>query len=67
MSWRAGATLFREVWPLIQAHVPEGEFRAEFVRDLIRYFLECDVDPTDLRGLHPEVNEALKELGEWQG
>src|SRR4051812_38159294 len=36
VSWRAGARLFREMWPLIQAHVPEDNFRAEFVRDLLR-------------------------------
>lgn len=25
MSWRAGADLFREMWPLIQRHVPDLE------------------------------------------
>jgi len=38
MSWRAGARLFREIWPLIQTHVPEDDFRAEFVRELLGFF-----------------------------
>ncbi len=38
MSWRAGARLFREIFPLIQRHVPEDDFRAEFVRDLLDFF-----------------------------
>jgi len=29
MSWRAGAKLFREMWPLIQRHVSQDDFRAE--------------------------------------
>ncbi len=67
MSWRAWATLFREMWPLIQLHVPEDDFRHEFVRDLIRFFGECDMDPVDLRRVHPEIDRALDELGEGQG
>jgi hypothetical protein len=67
MSWRAGAQLFREIWPLIQLHVPPDEFRAEFVRDLIRFFADCDMDSTDLRRLHPEIDAALDDLGESDG
>jgi hypothetical protein len=64
VAWRAGARLFEEVWPLILARVEPGEFRQEFVRDLLALFLGCDVDPTDLKSLHPEVDRALRELGE---
>jgi len=39
VAWRAGARLLREMWPLIQAYVPEDEFRAEFVRGLLRFFV----------------------------
>jgi hypothetical protein len=38
---------------------PEGEFRLEFTTDLLDLFLGCDTDPTDLHGLHPEVDQAL--------
>ncbi len=63
MSWRAGARLFREMWPLIQAHVPEDDSRDEFLRDLLSLFLDCDTDETDLRQLHSEIDKALDELG----
>ena len=62
MSWRAGASLFREMWPLIQAHIPEEEFRVEFLRDLLLLFFSCDVDPTDVRGLHPEVDRVIEDI-----
>ena len=58
MSWRAGAWLFRDIWPSVQAHVPEADFRAEFVRDLLDFFMACDMDGTDLRRIHPEIDKA---------
>ncbi len=67
MAWRAGARLFRDMWPLIQAHVPEGNFRYELVRDLLKFFMECDMEGTDLRRFHPEIDPALDELGVGQG
>jgi hypothetical protein len=67
MSWSAGARLFRDIWPLIQRHVPEDEFRAEFVRDLLDFFQKCDMDGTDLRRVHPEIDKALDELGADEG
>jgi hypothetical protein len=67
MSWRAGAKLFREMWPLIQRNVPEDDFRAEFVRDLVDFFQRCDMDGTDLRRVHPEIDKALDDLGVGEG
>ena len=67
MSWRAGAKLFCEMWPLIQKHVPEDDFRAELTRDLIDFFQRCDMDGTDLRRVHPEIDRALDELGVGEG
>lgn len=55
------------MWPLIQRHVPEQEFRAEFARDLIDFFQKCDMDGTDLRRVHPEIDKALDELGVDEG
>ena len=67
MSWRAGATLFREMFPLIQRHVPEDDFRAEFVRELLDFFQRCDMDGTDLRRVHPEIDKALDAIGADKG
>jgi len=67
MSWRAGTRLFQDIWPHIQAHIPDQETRAEFVRDLIEFFSDCDMDPTDLRRIHPEIDDALDELGVGEG
>jgi len=67
MSWRGGATLFREIFPLIQRYIPDKDFRAEFVRDLIDFFQQCDMDGTDLRRIHPEIERALDELGVNEG
>jgi hypothetical protein len=52
------------MWPMIDAKVPPDDFRRDFVRDLIQYFLRCDVDPIDLVGFHPDIDSALRELGE---
>jgi hypothetical protein len=65
MAWRAGATLFSEIWPIIAARVKPDEFRKEFTERLLTYFLECDVDPADLEGLHPEVDAVLRKLAEF--
>ncbi|MBI3866788.1 MAG: hypothetical protein HY290_33325 [Planctomycetia bacterium] len=67
MSWRAGAKLLREIWPLIQVNVPETEFRADFVKDLLMFFMDCDMDGTDMRRFHPEIDKALDELGVGDG
>jgi hypothetical protein len=67
MSWRAGASLFREIWPFIQVHLPADDFREEFVRDLLNLFMECDMDGTDLRRLHPEIDKVLDDLGVGDG
>lgn len=60
MARRAGAKLFREIWPLILKYELERSFRLEFTTDLLNLFLGCDVDPSDLQGLHPEVDQALE-------
>ncbi len=62
MSWRSGARLFIDMWPLIQRHVPQEDIRSDFVRDLIDFFQGWDMDGTDLRGIHPEVDKALDDL-----
>ena len=54
--------MFREMWPLIQKYVPEDDFRADFVRDLLSLLLDCDMEGADLRCFHPEIDEALDDL-----
>lgn len=63
MSWRAGAQLFGEIWPLLQVRIPERRLRKEFLRQLLALFLEWDVDPENLADLHAEVREGLTALG----
>ena len=67
MSWRTGAELFCETWPLIAAKVKPDKVRAEFVEELLSFFIEWDVDPSDLEGLDPEVDRALAHLAELRG
>src|SRR5262245_25795229 len=63
MSWRSGAELFAEVWPLIQARVRDKRQRSEFTAGLLRLLIEHDVDPVDVADIHPEVRAALAEIG----
>jgi hypothetical protein len=55
------------MWPLIQANIPEADFRAELMLDVLRLFMDCDMDGTDLRRVHPEIDKALDELGVGEG
>jgi hypothetical protein len=55
------------MWPLIQRHIPETDFRAEFVKDLLGLFMDCDMDGTDLRRVDPEIDKALDELDVGEG
>ena len=62
MSWRAGAKLFWDIWPTVKAAIPEEEYRLEFTRDLLAYFLDCDVDSCDMHGRDPEIDRLMAEL-----
>ena len=42
MSWRSGSKLFREVWPLLQTHLPRRAERQEFLQDLLKLMLEWE-------------------------
>jgi hypothetical protein len=63
MSWRSGSTLFHELWPLLQTHLPDRKRRQEFLRPLLKQFLDWDTDPENLADLDPEVRQALTALG----
>ena len=62
MSWRIGASLFWELWPKIEAGIPNPKQRAEFTRDLLRLLLKHDVAPDDLRGQEEEVDRLMDEI-----
>ncbi len=67
MGWRGGTELFREMWPLVQSHVKDDDFRAEFLKDLLALFMDCDMDGVDLRRIHPEIDRALDKLDVGEG
>ena len=59
MSWRSGSSMFIEFWPIIQRHMPDREHRVEFTAEILKLFMDSDMDPYDLEGFHPEVDAAL--------
>lgn len=63
MSWRAGAELFADVWPLIRTRVRNKRQRQEITAGLLRLLVEHDVDPSDVADIHPEVRAALAAIG----
>lgn len=63
MSWRSGSKLFREVWPLLQTHLPKRAERQEFLQELLKLMLEWDLDADDVADVHSEVRTALTTLG----
>ena len=67
MSWRKGADLFAEMWPLIKARIPDRELRAEFTARLLAVFLEYDLDSYDIEDIDPEIADLLRSMGPWTG
>ena len=63
MSWRSGSALFTEMWPLIQANIPNNEHRIGFTGNLLRLMVENDMDPYDVEDIHPDVRAALRGAG----
>lgn len=63
MSWRSGSQLFIEIWPLIQANIPDRDQRIEFTSELLEQFVDWDMDPGDVEDLHPDVRAAMREAG----
>jgi hypothetical protein len=60
MSWRTGAKLFSEMWPLIQENIPNREHRIDFTTRLLRTFIRDDMDSHDVVDIHPEIAEAAR-------
>jgi hypothetical protein len=38
MSWRSGSKLFTEIWPAVQANVPDRQIRIQFSNELLTLF-----------------------------
>jgi hypothetical protein len=60
MSWRTGSTLFIEMWPLIQARIPDREERVSFTAKLLLAFSDEDMDPYDVEDIDPDIRSALR-------
>ena len=63
MSWRAGSKLFAEIWPAIQANMTDRQERVDFTAKLLTLFIEDDMDPSDVAGVHPDVKAAIEKAG----
>lgn len=63
MSWRGGSKLFAEMWPLIQANIPNDEHRIEFTGSLLTLMVENDMDTYDIEDIHPDVRAAMRTVG----
>ena len=46
--------MFAEMWPLIQANIPNNEHRIEFTASLLTLMAENDMDPYDIEDIHSE-------------
>jgi hypothetical protein len=63
MSWRSGSKLFVEMWPLIQANIPNREHRIEFTGHILKQMVKDDMDPVEVEDIHPEVRAAMRQAG----
>ena len=63
MSWRSGSELFEEIWPKIEASIPERDIRVEFTGQLLELFVQWDMDPSDVEDVHPDVRAAMRHAG----
>ncbi len=63
MSWRSGSKLFAEMWPLIQANIPNNEHRIEFTASVLTLMAENDMDVYDIEDIHPDVRAAMRAAG----
>ena len=63
MSWRSGSRLFIEIWPAVRANIPDRQLRIEFTAELLRLFVENDMDSWDVEDVDPDIRAALRLAG----
>jgi hypothetical protein len=63
MSWRTGSKLFLEIWPSIKVNITDQEERVRFTADLIRVFVNEDMDTWDIEDVHPDIRAAIVRAG----
>ncbi len=63
MSWRTGSKLFIEIWPCIQANIPDRKQRIEFTGELLQVFIKSDMDTWDVEDIHPDIRAAMRQIG----
>jgi len=63
MSWRSGSSLFIDIWPSIEKHIPERDLRIEFTAKLLKVFVRDDMDPYDIEDVHPDIRAAMRLAG----
>ena len=62
MSWRTGSKIFAEMWPLIEANIPDREHRIDFTGRLLELFVRDDMDPFDVEDIHPDIRAAMRRV-----
>ena len=55
--------MFAEMWPLIQANIPNTEHRIEFTGGLLTLMVDNDLDPYDIEDIHSDVRAAMRTVG----
>ena len=63
MSWRSGGKLFAEIWPVIQEQIPDRTERIAFTVELLRLFVNRDLDTWCVEDIHPDVRAAIRRAG----
>ena len=64
MSWRTGSKLFIEMWPLIQANIPDKQERIEFTGELLQLFAKWDVDTWELEDANTTMTPNKRDGGD---
>ncbi len=54
--------MFAEMWPLIEAKIPDREQRIDFRGGLLELFVRDDMDPFDVEDIHPEIRAAMRRM-----
>ncbi len=59
MSWRTGANLIVEIWPIVKKHIQREEDLEYFSKGLLKLFISNDIDTDDIKGLDPLLDKLI--------